>query len=72
MAVTERSKHLNVTADQARAHCRRFEQARQEAEGLRNKHIPSYLVGTPTLGDFLEEGLAQLGYSREEFERNHF
>lgn len=47
-----------------------FEQARREAEGLRNKHIPSYLIGTPTLGDFLEEGLAQLGFSLEEFERN--
>jgi hypothetical protein len=47
-----------------------FEQARREAEGLRNKHIPCYLIGTPTLGDFLEEGLAQLGYSLEEFERN--
>ena len=35
-----------------------FEQARQEAEGLPNKHIPSYLLGTPTLGDYLEEGLA--------------
>ena len=34
-----------------------FEQARQEG-GLPNKHIPSYLLGTPTLGDYLEEGLA--------------
>lgn len=47
-----------------------FEQARQEAEGMRTKHIPSYLIGTPKLGDFLEEGLAQLGYSLEEFEVN--
>ena len=47
-----------------------FEQARQEAQGLRDKHIPSYLIGTPTLGDYLEEGLAQLGHSLEEFERN--
>lgn len=47
-----------------------FEQARQEAEAMRTKHIPSYLIGTPKLGDYLEEGLAQLGYSLEEFEVN--
>ena len=47
-----------------------FEQARREAEDLRDKHIPSYLIGTPKLGDYLEEGLAQLGYSLEEFELN--
>ena len=47
-----------------------FAQARQEAEDMRTKHIPSYLIGTPKLGDFLEEGLAQLGYSLEEFEVN--
>ena len=47
-----------------------FEQARQEAEDIRDKHIPSYLIGTPKLGDYLEEGLAQLGYSLEEFEVN--
>ena len=45
-----------------------FEQARQEAQDMRDKHIPSYLIGTPKLGDYLEEGLAQLGYSLEEFE----
>ena len=47
-----------------------FAQAREEAEGMRDKHIASYLMGTPKLGDFLEEGLAQLGYSLEEFEKN--
>jgi hypothetical protein len=47
-----------------------FEQARREAEDVRDKHIPSYLIGTPKLGDYLEEGLAQLGYSLEEFELN--
>jgi len=47
-----------------------FEQARREAEDVRDKHIPSYLIGTPKLGDYLEEGLAQLGYSLEEFEVN--
>ncbi len=47
-----------------------FAQARQEAADMRDKHIPSYLIGTPQLGDFLEEGLAQLGISLEDFERN--
>jgi hypothetical protein len=47
-----------------------FEQARQQAEDVRDKHIPSYLIGTPKLGDYLEEGLARLGYSLEEFEVN--
>ncbi len=47
-----------------------FAQAREEAEDMRDKHIPSYLMGTPKLGDFVEEGLAQLGYSLEDFEKN--
>jgi len=47
-----------------------FAQAREAAEEMRDKHIPSYLMGTPQLGDFLEEGLTQLGYSLEEFEKN--
>jgi hypothetical protein len=47
-----------------------FADARQEAAALRDKHIPSYLIGTPMLGDYLEEGLAQLGISLEDFERN--
>ncbi len=47
-----------------------FAQARQEAGDMRNKHIVSYLMGTPQLGDYLEEGLAQLGISLEDFEKN--
>ena len=47
-----------------------FAQARQEAEDMREKHIPRYLLGTPLLGDYLEEGLSQLGYSLEGFEVN--
>jgi hypothetical protein len=27
-------------------------------------------MGTPKLGDYLEEGLAQLGYSLEDFQKN--
>src|SRR4029079_5900958 len=37
-------------------------EAREEASDMRDKHIPEDLIGTPKLGDFLEEGLAQLGY----------
>ena len=47
-----------------------FAQAREEADDMRDKHIPSYLMGTPKLGDFLEEGLSQLGYSLEAFEKD--
>ncbi len=32
------------------------------------KSSPSYLMGTPMLSDFIEEGLSELGVSLEEFE----
>jgi hypothetical protein len=35
---------------------------------VRQYHTIDYLLGTPLLADFLEEGLAQLGLSCEEFE----
>jgi hypothetical protein len=41
---------------------------REEAARAHNKNTASYLLGTPLLGDFLEEGLSMLGYSCEEFE----
>jgi hypothetical protein len=47
-----------------------FAEARKEANDMRDKHIAIYLKGTPKLGDYLEEGLAQLGYSLEDFEKN--
>jgi uncharacterized protein DUF3775 len=47
-----------------------FAEARKEASDMRDKHIPSYLIGTPQLGDYIEEGLAQLGVSLEDFEKN--
>jgi hypothetical protein len=47
-----------------------FDEARAEASDMSDKHIPRYLIGTPGLGDYLEEGLAQLGVSLEEFEIN--
>ena len=43
---------------------------REEAARAHNKHTAEYLLGTPLLGDFLEEGLSLLGYSCEEFEIN--
>lgn len=45
-----------------------FAEARQQAADMTNKHIPRYLIGTPQLGDYLEEGLATLGISLESFE----
>lgn len=39
-----------------------------EAARAHNERTASYLLGTPLLGDFLEEGLALLGRSCEEFE----
>jgi Protein of unknown function (DUF3775) len=47
-----------------------FAEARQEAEGLEDLHAARYLIGTPLLGDFLEEGLSSLGISLEDFEIN--
>jgi hypothetical protein len=47
-----------------------FAEAREEASDMRDKHIPDYLIGTPKLDDYLEEGLAQLGISLEDFERD--
>ncbi len=41
---------------------------REEAARAHNKRTAEYLLGMPQLGDFLEEGLAMLGYSCEEFE----
>jgi hypothetical protein len=43
---------------------------RAEASRAHNEQTANYLLGTPQLGDFLEEGLSMLGYSCEEFEMN--
>lgn len=47
-----------------------FAEARREAEGLEEVHAARYLIGTPLLGDYLEEGLAAVGISLEDFEIN--
>jgi hypothetical protein len=41
---------------------------RAEALRARNERTAEYLLGTPLLADFLEEGLSMLGYSCEDFE----
>ena len=41
---------------------------RDEAAGAHNARTAGYLLGTPLLGDFLEEGLSKLGFSCEEYE----
>ena len=42
--------------------------ALEEARQIHDAKETAYLVGTPLLGDYLEEGLAQLGYSIEDYE----
>lgn len=41
---------------------------REEAQRAHNKRTAEYLLGTPLVGDFLEEGLSMLGYSCEDYE----
>lgn len=43
---------------------------REEAVRAHNEHTAEYLLGTPLLGDFLEEGLSKLDYSCEDYEIN--
>ena len=43
---------------------------RDEAARAHNNRTAEYLIGTPLVADFLEEGLSKLGYSCEEFEIN--
>jgi hypothetical protein len=40
----------------------------EEARRIHDEKETQYLVGTPLLADYLEEGLSQLGYSIEDFE----
>ena len=48
-----------------------WDEARTEAAAMRDKHIPSYLAGTPLLSDYLEEGLSKLGYASDEETLSH-
>ena len=47
-----------------------FAEARKEVESLSEIHVARYLLGTPQIGNYLEEGLSQLGVSLEAFEIN--
>lgn len=45
-----------------------WDEALAEAQNTVTRSFASYLVGTPLLGDYLDEGYAALGYSCEEYE----
>jgi Protein of unknown function (DUF3775) len=47
-----------------------WELALTQAAETADETLASYLVGTPLLGDLLEEGYSQLGYSCEDYEIN--
>ena len=47
-----------------------WEDARALADERHKHHSASYLTGIPSLGEYLEEGMAQLGYSCEDYEIN--
>ena len=46
-----------------------WEDLRAEADRAHNRRTAEYLSGIPLLSDYLEEALAQLGHSLEEFEQ---
>ena len=39
-----------------------------QVQDVREKHTVDYLIGTPLLADYLEEGLSQFGHSCEDYE----
>ena len=45
-----------------------WEDALQEAGDSWTKTTADYLIGTPLLANYLEEGLTELGYSAEDYE----
>jgi hypothetical protein len=46
-------------------------EARTHARNHAVQPVARYLLGTPMLGDYLEEGLAAMGYSCRDTERQH-
>jgi hypothetical protein len=46
-----------------------WSEALRQAEETADANLTDYLVGTPLLGDYLEEGASALGLSLEDFER---
>lgn len=47
-----------------------WDEAQQLAAEEHNDHTAKYLVGTPLLGDYLEEGLAAIGRSCDDYNEN--
>jgi Protein of unknown function (DUF3775) len=45
-----------------------WDEVMDEVRDLREMHAVEYLLGTPLLADYLEEGLSQFGRSCEDFE----
>ena len=45
-----------------------WREALREAYRVHDERETEYLIGTPLLADYLEEGLAQLGYSIDDYE----
>ncbi len=43
-------------------------EALKEAQATQDENLSDYLLGTPLLGDYIEEGYSQLGYSCAEYE----
>ena len=48
-----------------------WEEAKEEARGNASKTTGDYLLGTPLLGDYLEDGFEALGYSCDDVEADH-
>ncbi|HVM78631.1 MAG TPA: DUF3775 domain-containing protein [Stellaceae bacterium] len=46
-----------------------WKEAKALARERHRRHSADYLMGIPTLADFIEEGFSQLGHSCEEFEK---
>jgi hypothetical protein len=48
-----------------------WEEAKELARQRGTKGTAEYLLGTPLLGDYLESGFSELGYSCEDIEEEH-
>jgi hypothetical protein len=48
-----------------------WEDAKEQAQQRGTKGTAEYLLGTPLLGDYLESGFNELGYSCEDVEEEH-
>ncbi len=46
-------------------------EARQAAMDVSDKHVAQYLIETPLVSDFLEEGLSMIGYDGEDVKLDH-